>query len=179
MDRYLTERANKSHPMDIPILGICGIFLAGMLSVLGENFDTNDLLVSIIASAILLALFIVPIVRISIRRLRQRDARALARCFAEHREELFPIPELERQVKVLGNARRRVEKLINQGMLKEVRLEPGEDAVRLLTVLNPKPVIKYIDIVCPHCCGTNRVPQDNRGRCAYCDSLLPLPGSRS
>lgn len=177
MDRYLTERASKSHPLDIPILVLCGISLAAMLSVLGETFDANDLLVSIVASAILLALFIVPIVRIVLRRFGQRDARTLARCFAGHRDELFPFDEIDGQVKVVGGARRRVEKLVNQGMLKEIRLEPGANAVRLLTVIDPKPAVKYVDVVCPHCGGTSRVPRDDRGRCAYCNSLLPLEGS--
>jgi len=51
-------------------------------------------------------------------------------------------------------------------------------AVRLLTVVRPKSAIRYVDIVCPHCGGTNRVPDDDRGRCAYCESLLPLKGGQ-
>ena len=178
MNSYLTERARKKHRLDIVILVVCGTFLAAMFSTLSETFDANDLLVSIVASAILLAIFVAPIAVIVVRRLRQRDARALARCFAGHREDLFPIPELDKQVRVIGGARKRVEKLIDTGMLKCVAPEPGVDAVRLHVVLNPKPALKYVDIVCPHCGGTSRVPRDDHGRCAYCDSLLPLDGGR-
>ena len=112
MNQYLTEKALRKHPLDIPIAVICGIFLAALAASAGETITGKDLAVSLIALAILVALFGGPIVRIVCRRLRVRDARTLARCFETRTDPELPLSDLAAQVRFRDPAAR-VEKLIN------------------------------------------------------------------
>ena len=176
LEHYLSAKGRARHGFDWPIIILLGFIIFGYLWVSDVREFMEDPLVYSMAYAVILAIHGVPVWLIIRRRLRQRDAKRFARLFAAQDESVVYVMTAEKPLRIREPVSR-LKLLMDAGYMDNITL----DEIRGIAVLTPPPPIVppkwVIDVVCPRCGGTTTIESGTPGRCAWCDSLLPIAGS--
>lgn len=132
-NRYLTDLATKNRLWHIPV-GLLSILLSSVTAqvwIEDSPFD-EDPAIWLLAHMTVMALWLLPLFRIVLWRLRQHSAKVIAQKLARRREHSIPLSELSGLLGV-KRAGAKITKLKRLGFLQRVEIENGE-----LVLDNPK-----------------------------------------
>ena len=133
-NRYLTDLATKNRLWHIPV-GLLSILLSSVTAqvwIEDSPFD-EDPAIWLLAHMTVMALWLLPLFRIVLWRVRQHRAKVIAGKLARRREHSIPLSELSGLLGV-KRAGAKIAKLNRLGFLQRVEIENGE-----LVLDNPKP----------------------------------------
>lgn len=130
MGVYLTEKATRKHRGDIPIALFSGFLAAIGVDACVEVFDVGEIVVSLLASALVLGLLLTPLFLIVRGRLRQRSARLLDARLSGLTASAVPLDSLDRATG-LRNAAPRLRLLLEKDYLHGLSVDPDGRMLRL------------------------------------------------
>ena len=130
MRRYLNEKALKASGWEIPVAAISGFCTSVLLAACIEVGRGEDLLVTLLAGGMLIALFGMPLFLVARRWLRRRSARRLAEALERSGRAEVPLWELEGLTGVRG-AEEKLPRLAAAGFFKDLAVDPQAGVVRM------------------------------------------------
>ena len=171
---YLTDKALRKSPWELPVAGLCLFFAAFAAAVTVDFLREGDWTTAAVGVG-LLALLLWPVVRVFRRRLGQKCARRLAAALDHAEGERVPLQVLAAQAS-MPDLPRKLQKMLDEGYLKNVWVDLAAEEARLDAV-SASAARDYIEVECPGCGAKNVIPAGQRtARCAFCEQELTLRG---
>ena len=137
MSRYLSKKAAKNRGWEIAVCVVC-LCLGGIaVTVCAEEFSTREFLVDLLASALLIVAVTWPILPISVRRLRQRRARKMAKKLEAAGVNQIPLDRLD-EVTGMRDSAEKLGKLIGLDYFTGVGIDLAHSVVTLAGAPEPE-----------------------------------------
>ncbi|MDO5022284.1 MAG: hypothetical protein Q4E07_02955 [Eubacteriales bacterium] len=158
---YITEKVVMKRKRNTAIVIICGFLaistiLATHSSYLEGEYDT------VIIELILLALFVLPIIRISLHKYYSICAKRIAEDLLPLTDDRIPFHKLGETLS-LKNPLLKLKRLIGKGYLQNMHIDQ-----KTTSLLLNKPNESYIDWVCDGCGAKNLIKKGVKMYCNYC-----------
>ena len=122
MDQYLTAKAQKARWWEIPAVAFSGLLGIVGVNACIETFDSQEPLVWLTASLLVMGIILLPLFFALRARLRRGTARKIAKALARRREPSVPLAELDKLTGV-RDAEIKIRKLTNKGFLQYILLD--------------------------------------------------------
>lgn len=170
MHQFLTNKAQRSHLLDWPILVFSLIFGSAGISV------TADYILKgrgnmIFIGVMLTTLMLLPAVLVLSRRVRASLAKRYARCFEHAGIRDFPISSMESQLPKRCSVNM-LERLINTGYIQGVYVN-RQTGMLVLGCYDAKAPEQHYSIQCPSCGAMNDAVSGQTCKCRFCACILP------
>lgn len=169
MNTYLTPKCDKKS-RDWLILSAMGLLLYGGITVLIDMLTAREWSNAGV-DALLVGLFLWPIVRILLRWRHRKKARQIALRVSGMTEIELPFHQAD-SVLNMPRAAETIQMLIAKGYLKGMSVDGKRGCVVLDAAAHKAKQIKRIKVICPHCGAENLMQRGRVGRCDYCNSEL-------
>lgn len=168
---YLTKKAWKNPLLKLIVAGALAVWGAASLSVTVDEFiakNWGDMVISLIMG--LLSLFVTAYFIIK-EILRQQALQIANRLAAGYAEDFITLEEVSGG-RSTERMRRRIQRLINEGYLQNIRINDKRGGLELRTHNCDGFAEKIMTVACPACGANNTVKPGGACRCEYCGQPL-------
>ena len=163
-NRYITEKAEKNHWWDFPVIILCGMVALVALQLFAQQLVAGAQPLPVLFDALIALVAFAPVALVLIRRDRQASARNLAAFFANRTEAYLPLDRLASLTGVKG-VDRKVESLARAEYLREVAVDREKGVVHLK---GRKQAVPATDGFCPACGARFPAAAVKEGLCPVC-----------